>query len=188
MGFRVDGCGTYSGNNKLKYVGDYWCDTCKSTHPFYLYELTEKITVLYIPVAKLSVRYAVLCEKCKRGYKITDEQKYQLLGGDNRVMSQFFPAETPQPVPQMQSQSQEALPAPKIVRNTVPNRTGGCPRCGTPIDPGASFCSRCGMKYPVQTAGSVVQSQEKTPHVCSQCGSTVPDGMSFCTQCGAKLT
>ncbi len=184
MGFRVDGCGTYSANNKLKHVGDYWCDTCKEVHPFSLYELTEKITVLFIPVAKLSTRYAVLCEKCKRGYKITDEQKFQLMSGDTGVLSQFFAAEE---VEEMQEQKREVLPAPKIAQNTVPNRGGCCPRCGTPVDKSALFCSRCGLKYSTEEMSAALHNETKEPRICSQCGSAVPDGMLFCTQCGNKL-
>ncbi len=189
MGFRVDGCGTYSGSKKLKQLGDYYCDSCKSVHPFSLYELTEKVTLLYIPVAKLSTRHAILCDKCKRGYKVTDEQKFHLLAGNSAVLSQFFTetAEETAPAPPPPAQKQEALPAPKPAQSAVPNRSGCCPRCGTPIDKSASFCSKCGRRYSPAEMGAEPRGGVKAPRICSQCGGTVPDGMQFCTHCGQKL-
>jgi hypothetical protein len=189
MGFRVDGCGTYSGSKKLKTLGNYYCDSCKSVHSFSLYELTEKVTVLYIPVAKLSTRCAILCDRCERGYKVTDEQKFQLLAGNTAVLSRFFAAteEEKAPAPPPPAQKQETLPAPKPVQSALPNRSGCCPRCGMPIDKSAAFCSKCGRRYSPAELGAESQKEADAPRVCSQCGGPVPDGMLFCTHCGQRL-
>ena len=185
MGFRIDGCGTYSANNKLKYIGDYMCDTCKTVHPFYLYELIEKISVLYIPVAKISTRYAALCEKCKIGYKVTEEQKLRVMSGDTGALSQFFAVseqKDKKSVPQIEQH--EALSAPAKTVRIVPSDSGCCPRCGTPIDEASSFCSKCGRKYTVSEKHAIVQTESC---VCDNCGSVIPSGVLFCTQCGNQL-
>lgn len=80
MGISVNGCGTHTAKKKIKYLGDMYCEHCKATHPFYLYEIKNKIIVVYIPIAKTSQRYAIMCSKCENGYYVDDNKKNELLG------------------------------------------------------------------------------------------------------------
>ena len=54
-----------------------------------------------------------------------------------------------------------------------------CSRCGTPSQPGAAFCGKCGNKF--ETA----QPQVK---FCTKCGSENSAEAAFCAQCGQKLS
>ncbi len=48
----------------------------------------------------------------------------------------------------------------------------GCPNCGTPIVPGARFCTQCGTAV---------------GDACPGCGATVLPGDRFCASCGRGL-
>ncbi len=80
MGIRVNGCGTHTAAKKIKHLGDMYCEKCKATHPFYLYEMKNQITVFFVPVAKTSQRYAIMCSKCETGYYVDESKKNELLG------------------------------------------------------------------------------------------------------------
>lgn len=56
-----------------------------------------------------------------------------------------------------------------------------CPRCGTPLMPGARFCPRCGL--------SADGTPALTPPaaVCPNCGAPVTPGTAFCSQCGSPI-
>ncbi len=184
MGFRIDGCGTYDKSKKLMHVGDYYCEKCKSVHPFYVCELVKKVTVLYVPVAKISSEYAVLCSKCESGYKLNDSQKARALAGDIGFITASFsnaepPKETP-PAPKPESTFLAAKPTPAIPHA----QPGCCPRCGTPIDQSALFCKTCGRKYS-EIEKSVPETQQAG--FCEKCGSAVTSNLIFCTKCGNKL-
>ena len=58
---------------------------------------------------------------------------------------------------------------------TVP----ACPRCGEPVRPGASFCTKCGNDLRVR--------DKRAERRCPVCGSVCSDSASFCTNCGTKL-
>ena len=61
------------------------------------------------------------------------------------------------------------------VQQAAPAAKGSfCPECGSPVAPGAKFCSNCGAKQ----AGSAV---------CPGCGQPTAPGMKFCANCGQKL-
>lgn len=199
MSFRIDGCGTHSVNKILKYVGDYSCDNCKTVNAFYLYEMTKKITVLYVPVAKISKTYAVLCQKCKRGYIVTEQQKFQLLAGDNRVMSSFFEAEEageancPQPSVASQNASQlsgnpvPSRPVENNIGNAGPSLSGFCTNCGTSVDSNGIFCGICGRKYTDEEIAAAKAAAAGKPLICNRCGNNVTEDMTFCIRCGNKL-
>jgi hypothetical protein len=126
MGFRIDGCGTYDGNKKVKLVGEFKCPKCNKVTPFYIYEMTKKVTVLYIPVAKLSKEFGVMCEKCHTGYKISEQQMINACNGDLRLINSLFARE--------------------YAVNNSTTKPGTCPNCKTPIGEGMSFCVNCGTK------------------------------------------
>ena len=56
-------------------------------------------------------------------------------------------------------------------------RPTACARCNAPLEPGASYCSRCGLALssPMGT-------------VCPQCAATNLPGAAYCETCGAVLT
>lgn len=183
MGFRIDGCGTYDTAKKLKYVGDYFCSKCKTVHPFYICELVKKVSILYIPVGKISSEYAVLCSKCESGYKLNESQKNRAMSGDIGFLSGNLNSgaqKEPEPAPQRES---GYIPA-KAAQSAVPKQSGCCPRCGTPIDENAFFCGKCGRKY---SADEKAAPSVEKPRICDKCGCTVPGDMLFCTKCGNKI-
>ncbi|HEV8600546.1 MAG TPA: zinc ribbon domain-containing protein [Gemmatimonadales bacterium] len=49
-----------------------------------------------------------------------------------------------------------------------------CRNCGPRPEPGALYCSRCGLPL---SAGAF----------CTQCGAPLPDGSRFCAACGSKV-
>ena len=52
-------------------------------------------------------------------------------------------------------------------------RSQYCPECGTPLNPGAKFCSECGFRLETNT--------------CPGCGGAIKPGMKFCPECGRSL-
>lgn len=48
-----------------------------------------------------------------------------------------------------------------------------CPNCGTPVNPGSTFCMKCGYRF------SIMHNR------CAFCGSEIPPGAKFCFQCGS---
>ena len=64
-----------------------------------------------------------------------------------------------------------------------------CPKCGTPIEEGAVFCTGCGVRL-----SDVLQPEEPEAPAeeepafkfCVSCGEKLPAAAMFCTKCGAK--
>lgn len=56
---------------------------------------------------------------------------------------------------------------------------GTCDRCGSALEPGAAFCTNCGVS--LADRGGVIYV------TCSTCGGATPPALGFCTECGAKL-
>ena len=90
MGFRVDGCGTYDKNKPLIHLGEYYCTNCKKVCGFKLYETKKKITILYVPVARISKKYGVYCDKCQRGYAISEIFKDRIVSGDYSLVDELL--------------------------------------------------------------------------------------------------
>lgn len=42
--------------------------------------MKNQIAVLFVPVAKTSVKYAIMCSKCETGYYVDEKKKNELLG------------------------------------------------------------------------------------------------------------
>lgn len=58
-----------------------------------------------------------------------------------------------------------------------------CPKCGSPVNPGQKFCTKCG-----QSLNAVPQQPVTTPaNVCPACGAPMNPGQKFCIKCGAKV-
>lgn len=139
MSFRVDGCGTYDKNTKIKFAGEYKCPSCGRLSQFYIYEQVKKITVLYVPVAKIKKEYGVYCEKCDKGYKLTEQQMTNACNGDLRyIHSLLGDAGTI-------ISNNTNIDSPMSTTNTAP-KPDTCPNCKTPIGEGMSFCISCGTK------------------------------------------
>ena len=59
----------------------------------------------------------------------------------------------------------------------APVAAGVCPKCQSPLTPGAKFCSGCGS--PIE--------QKPVAAFCPQCGNKCGEGALFCSSCGNKL-
>ena len=51
-----------------------------------------------------------------------------------------------------------------------------CHSCGSPITPGAAFCSQCGAQQNIVTS-----------NVCPRCGAAIPPTSKFCPKCGQRV-
>jgi hypothetical protein len=61
-----------------------------------------------------------------------------------------------------------------------------CPRCGSPPEPGAAWCTECGSTlHQAQPASAAVGPE---PSRCRRCGTTLGGGFVFCTSCGQPAT
>lgn len=58
-----------------------------------------------------------------------------------------------------------------------------CPKCGSPVNPGQKFCTKCGTK--METASQ--QPVTSSVNVCLSCGNPLNPGQKFCTKCGTKI-
>jgi len=59
-----------------------------------------------------------------------------------------------------------------------------CPKCGSEIQPGQKFCTKCG-----QPLNAVPQQQVKSSNnACPSCGAPLNPGQKFCTKCGTKIS
>ena len=59
-----------------------------------------------------------------------------------------------------------------------------CPKCGSEIQLGQKFCTKCG-----QPLNAVPQQQVKSSNnACPSCGAPLNPGQKFCTKCGTKIS
>jgi uncharacterized Zn finger protein (UPF0148 family) len=77
-----------------------------------------------------------------------------------------------------------------------------CTKCGTQLNEGSVFCSRCGGRAaPVaEQAGAVVGQSQETGEVypkfrpaatllfCTRCGTQLTAGSAFCSRCGTRVS
>ena len=64
-----------------------------------------------------------------------------------------------------------------------------CPRCGTPVRPGARFCGGCGAAAGAAGATSAADSRRGAPgRACDRCGRPLRRDARFCGGCGASAT
>lgn len=54
-----------------------------------------------------------------------------------------------------------------------------CEKCGTELEPGSRFCSKCGAPVPSGQAGSAKK--------CASCGTPLEEGARFCDKCGSPV-
>ncbi len=58
-----------------------------------------------------------------------------------------------------------------------------CPQCGTELELAQPFCSKCGAKQEMPSAGSPSEAAKRK---CSNCGVDLTPTQVFCSSCGAK--
>lgn len=88
-------------------------------------------------------------------------------------------AETEPPAAQAVTGDPEELISARLhllrsARTTGQPAPPACPRCGPRPEPGALYCSSCGLSL-------------TTAVFCTQCGAGLPEGSRFCASCGRKV-
>lgn len=78
-GFTVNGCGATDRFYHLKSLSSLFCPKCGKETEFHLDEVKRKIDVIFIPTATISVKYAIMCDKCKQGWYVSDTDKNDIL-------------------------------------------------------------------------------------------------------------
>lgn len=64
---------------EVAYLGVLKCDNCKNHSHFSLYEVANKVTVYFIPVARFNKKNIIGCSICECGWEIDETSKQQLL-------------------------------------------------------------------------------------------------------------
>lgn len=72
--------GYTSGAKELLSIPLMPCPACEMMGGMAIYEKSFKPTVMFIPVAKLNVKYYVICKHCERGLEIDKPTAQELLG------------------------------------------------------------------------------------------------------------
>ncbi len=160
-GFQFNGCGARDYFKKMMYIGDQMCPICQRVTPFYLEKGKFKISVFWIPTITLKERYAILCDKCKQGKWIEENEMYKIMAGQPYVVGEI----------------------------AKPIVVGKCSQCGAEID--GVFCSNCGARNdkPENSQGisnyiDNAESVAASKRICSNCGDEVES--AFCRNCGTK--
>lgn len=83
-GFTFNGCGASDSYYPIKFIEERHCNVCNAQTSFSLMELRMKIRVLFIPTVTVNTKYAIVCEKCKNGFYISEEQKNGIM--DNSLI------------------------------------------------------------------------------------------------------
>lgn len=73
----IVGWGKYA--KKIAYLGIMKCNNCKNYSHFHLYELSNKVKLYFLPVAKLNKKYFYACEICEYGNEIDLKKCEELL-------------------------------------------------------------------------------------------------------------
>lgn len=67
------------GSKKLAYLGIAKCGNCKNWVHFNLFEVANKVSVYFVPVAKFNKKYYMVCGVCNAAIEISAEQKDEAL-------------------------------------------------------------------------------------------------------------
>lgn len=71
--------GYRSGSKEVLSIPNMACPACDLTGGMGLFEKSFKPTVMFIPVAKLNVKYFVACKLCEKGLEIDKQTAQELL-------------------------------------------------------------------------------------------------------------
>ena len=63
----------------IAYAGIAKCENCKNYGHYYLVEAAKKASVFFIPVAKWSKKYYLVCGICEVGFEVTESEKDDIL-------------------------------------------------------------------------------------------------------------
>ena len=63
----------------LAFVGLMKCQNCNNYSMWYLVEISSKVKVYFIPVAKYGSKYFVMCNVCENGYEVDKDKKNEIL-------------------------------------------------------------------------------------------------------------
>lgn len=63
-----------------------------------------------------------------------------------------------------------------------------CTGCGTEMERGQIFCSKCGARNEIPHNEEAEQKEVPSAVICAACGTVLQPGSIFCTNCGSKLT
>lgn len=139
-GFTVDGCGASDRFYHLKNVGSFTCPKCGRESDFYLDEVKRKIDIFFIPTATISVKYAIMCGKCERGWYIGEVDKDKILSGRATVEI------SPDGVSFIQKDSFVNKSTEHIEREKNADKTTSlCPKCNYELQLNAKYCMNCGF-------------------------------------------
>jgi len=76
------------GAKKLADLGFMKCGNCKNYSWFSLFEVSSKVKLYFVPVAKYGKRYVMACPICQGGIEVTKEEKDEILRGSVGVPTQ----------------------------------------------------------------------------------------------------
>ena len=68
-----------SDGKRLCHSGIQKCGNCKNWSVFEAFEMSKKIAIMFIPVAKYSKEYHAVCQICSAGCELTSQQVQELL-------------------------------------------------------------------------------------------------------------
>jgi hypothetical protein len=84
--------------------------------------------------------------------------------------------------PEHQASAATAQPRPAVQPRQPPASPRPCPRCGTPAEPGAGWCTQCGNT--LARPATAAPAADTAPRRCTRCGTRLGSGVAFCTTCG----
>lgn len=64
---------------KMAFVGINKCPRCKNYVAMELYELANRVSLYFIPVAKFNKKYYVVCSLCENGFEVDEKAKQDFL-------------------------------------------------------------------------------------------------------------
>ena len=159
-GYMINGCGTADSYYKLKELPHLKCKSCRDK-TYALMELRRKIRVLYIPTVTTKVRYAVVCNSCKNGYYVSEEQKEYILNNPAEVVQMAEDGLVIKGIRAAKPEVQFDPPqpeAPKVAES-------GAMRCacGGQLQPGDVFCPYCGTRIQPSVQKPETKAYEERP-------------------------
>lgn len=130
-GFLIDGFGAGETTSVLSNVGYHHCKYCYSDQDFVLSEIKLKLKALFIPIASVKTKYAVVCSICGNGYYVDETQRDAILydGAKAEVKDDRL-----------------IITVPDSHRSYEPSENSRyvCPRCGKSQPEAGNFCVHCG--------------------------------------------
>lgn len=83
---------------------------------------------------------------------------------------------------------QPAAPPAAFPQAAPPPAGEPCPKCGKQNQPGARFCTNCGLDMrPAEPPVPPAPSKRVSKHFCTHCGSPLRPNASFCPKCGQPV-